>query len=311
MGKSIIHQDKLRKLAEPGAKITTIGPVRVCFDPKYIIGTGSGGTAVYVGLHEDGSEVAVKRVVINRNEQLNKHMKEKEILLHVEGSKHIVNYRHFEYKEPFSFLILDLCEETLEDYVNAHDEEYLKRHGPVIIREILTGLSVLHGQKKKILHLDLKPQNILVDSEGHMRLADFGISRILNEEDTTLETGQMGTRGWMAAESMAKKGSIAKFKKSDVQVAGMISFYILTRGEHPFGDVHYRSPNIIDGNPVNLGQLSDSLARDFVAWLISHDIKDRPYAKEALKHPFLQMNPGNYYFRCVFLYSNLSKTALV
>ena len=297
MAKSIKHRDKLRELAAPGTdNIETIGPVRVCCHPEFCIGTGAGGTAVFLGLHEDGSEVAVKRMLINKKEQLNIIMNEKEILLQVKASKHIVKYRHFEYKQPFFFLIVDLCEETLENYVKTHDEEHLKCHGPVIIREIFTGLSVLHSQEKKILHLDLKPKNILVDSEGHMCLADFGISRILNEEETTLTTGQMGTRGWMAAESMSKDGSRARFKrKSDIQVAGMISFYVLMKGKHPFGDdVHYRVTNIIEGNPVNLEQLSDSLARDFVAKLISHKIEDRPYAEEALEHPYLQIKPGNY-----------------
>ena len=44
------------------------------------------------------------------------------------------------------------------------------------------------------------------------RLAVFGISRVLNEE-TKLTTGQMGIRGWMAAESMAKDGSRARLER--------------------------------------------------------------------------------------------------
>ena len=123
MAKSIKHRNKLRKLAELGTDIETIGPVRVCFNQEFCIGTGCGGTAVFLGLHEDGSEVAVKRVIINKNEQLNININEKEILLHVKASQHIVNYRHFEYKQPFFFLIVDLCEETLENYVEAHNEE--------------------------------------------------------------------------------------------------------------------------------------------------------------------------------------------
>ena len=65
MKKSIKHQEKLRKLAdETRISITSIGPVRVCFNKEFCIGTGAGGTAVFVGLHEDGSEVEVKHTVI-------------------------------------------------------------------------------------------------------------------------------------------------------------------------------------------------------------------------------------------------------
>ena len=299
MGKSIKHREKLRRLAEPGTTITTIGPIRVCLKEEFRIGKGSEGTSVYVGLHEDGSEVAVKRVLINSPKCLKANLTEKEILslLQVKTSQHIVNYRYLEYENPFSYLILDLCEETLEEYVKEHDQEHLKHHGPVIIRDILTGLFALHhGQRKKILHLDLKPQNILVDSKGRMRLSDFGISRILNEEQSTLQTGRKGTRGWMAAESIPEEGNkVIKFKrKSDIQVVGMISFYVLTKGKHPFGDFNYRVQHIIEGNPVNLQQLSNPLARSFVAWMISHNIEDRPYAEDALKHAFLEKKPGNY-----------------
>ena len=172
MAKSIKHRDKLRKLAELETNITTIGPVRVCFDQEFCIGNGCGGTAVYVGLHEDGSEVAVKRMLINKKERLNANNNEKKILssLPVKTSPHIVNYRYFKYEDPFSYLILDLCEETLENYVKTHDEEHLKRNGPVIIREILSGLCALHGGENKILHLDLKPQNILVEMKKTLPL---------------------------------------------------------------------------------------------------------------------------------------------
>ena len=45
-------------------------------------------------------------------------------------------------------------------------------------------------------------------------------------------------------------------KKSDIQVAGMLAFFVLTKGEHPFGGLsHERMTNILKGNPVNLAKL--------------------------------------------------------
>jgi serine/threonine-protein kinase/endoribonuclease IRE1 len=82
-----------------------------------------------------------------------------------------------------------------------------------------------------------------------------------------------------------------RFKmKSDVQVAGMIAFFILTQGKHPFGSSPDCMGNILKGNPVNLGNLDDLQARQFITWLISHEINDRPYAHEALEHSFLNNN---------------------
>ena len=238
---------------------------------------------------DDGSEVAVKRMLTYSCKSLAENEKRIFNLIEMEKSCHIVNYRYFENGNPFSYLVLDLCEETLEDYVKSHSKEQLEQHGPIMIREILIGLKVLHCGEKKILHRDLKPSNILVDTQGHMRLADFGLSRILNDDETTLQTGATGTKGWMAAESIeCNKDGKARFKrKSDIQVVGMVSFYILTKGGHPFGSEHFCVGNILQGKPVDLQQLTDAQARDFVSRMINHNTKDRPYVEEALKHPYL------------------------
>ena len=68
----------------------------------------------------------------------------------------------------------------------------------------------------------------------------------------------------------------------------MIAFYILTKGEHPFGEGPDRERNLLDGNPVYLDNLEDLAAKDLISWMLSHDPKKRPSAKEALKHPYLQ-----------------------
>ncbi|CAB4016160.1 serine threonine- kinase ppk4-like [Paramuricea clavata] len=237
---------------------------------------------------EDGAEVAVKRML----NQLFDHtaQNELEILSRIDASKSpfIVSYRTVLKDATFLYLVVDLCEETLKEHVCTQSLEYLQDHGPRMIKEILNGIEFLHSQG--ILHRDLKPSNVLVDLEGHMRLADFGISRILNEEETTVRTGAKGTRDWMPAEviEVVDKEEKGRFKKkSDVQVAGMIAFFISTKGEHPFGPVLERMANISKGNPVNLHMLRDLQVRKFISWLISHNIDDRPYAHEALAYPFM------------------------
>ena len=102
--------------------------------------------------------------------------------------------------------------------------------------------------------MDLKPFNILVDTEGDMRLGDFGLSRMLDGSETSVDTGANGTPGWIAASIAKVKGEKVKFKrKSDIQVVGMICFYILTNGEHPFGGRNDRIPNIAKGDPSLFG----------------------------------------------------------
>ena len=254
------------------------------FSGNLLLGKGSNGTSVFVGIMEDGSEVAVKRMLTHSAQN------EIEILSLTDTLKSpsIVSYRYFVRDVNFIYIIMDLCEETLSEHVHSQTFEHLREHGPRMVKEILTGLEFLHSQG--ILHRDLKPSNVLVDVAGHMRLADFGVSRVLNEDETTVQTDAKGTRDWMPVEVIQaiNTGQQCRYKKkSDIQVAGMIAFFVLTKGEHPFGLSYERMANILKGNPVNLDKLDNLQARQFVASLIRQTIDDRPYAHEALKHSFM------------------------
>ena len=262
-----------------------------CFSTvdAFLLGKGSMGTSVYAGIMEDGSEVAVKRMLTDACYQSAENENTIFSLMEIENSPFIVSYRNFFRDATFVYLIFELCEETLKKHVESRSIEHLRAHGPRMIKEILRGLAFLHDQG--ILHRDLKPSNILVDVEGHMRLADFGISRVLNEDETTCLTDGKGTEVWMSSEVLESRnsGSKGRFKKkSDVQSTGMIAFYILTEGGHPFGrSVFGCIQNVLKGNPVNLGILEDLESKQFVSLLIRHKIDDRPYAHEALELPFM------------------------
>ena len=85
----------------------------------------------------------------------------------------------------------------------------------------------------------------------------------------------------------------------------MICFYILTKGEHPFGGPADRLANIAKGDPVYLHMLSDSTAKRFVSWLIRHDINERPYVEEAFDHPYIRLPDGKFPKRFRLLQSTM------
>ena len=256
---------------------------------NFLLGNGYMGTSVYLGILEDGSEVAVKRMLIESCKDAAENERKILNLIKAKKSPFIVSYRHFLKDNTFLYLIVDLCEQTLDQHIQSKSIEYLRIQGRRMVKEVLAGLSFLHNER--ILHRDLKPSNVLVDVDGHMRLADFGISRVLNEGENTVYTDTKGTQGWMAAEVIENidKKIKGRFKtKSDIHPAGMIAFFILTKGEHPFGtSLFERMTNIVKGNPVNLNNLDNISARKFVSRLISHKIHDRPTALEAMLLPFL------------------------
>ena len=247
------------------------------------------GTFVYVGIMEDGSEVAVKRMLLQACEGSAQNEKEISSLIKTKESPFVLSYHDVFQDDTFMYLISDLCEETLKEHVQSQSIEHLKENGPRIIKQILNGLHFLHGNG--ILHRDLKPSNVLVDKDGFMKLADFGLSRVLNEDESSVYTDAKGTQGWMPAEVIEARNekAIGRYKcKSDVQAVGMIAFFILAKGEHAFGDhLHDRMTNILKANPVNLHIIEDLEARDFISWLIRHNIDDRPNVDQALEHPFL------------------------
>ena len=262
----------------------------MCFDNDFIIGKGSGGTCVYIGLTEDGSEVAVKRVLTSSCAKM--AMKECKFVKVAKptNSKHLVRCRYFEEIGDFYYFILDLFEETLEHYVKSQTKESLEDNGPVIIKELLTGLQALHCGEPKILHMDLKPLNILVDIEGHMHLTDFGISRVLPDGESTVDTVTIGTKGWRAVETLPEQPNcrVKHKRRSDIQVMGMICFYILTKGKHPFGTTsEERTKNLKDGKEVDYKEITNLSARELITRMLERDIKKRPHVEEALKHPYL------------------------
>ena len=140
-------------------------------------------------------------------------------------SKHVVRYRYLDDKsdKDWVFLIMDLCEETLNQYVERSSWEGWKKFAQIIIEQVLKGLADLHCGRQRILHRDLKPSNILRDVHDKWLLADFGISRILTNDVSTFRSKQRGTKDWRAVESCSSKGvsddaEVRYKRESDIQV---------------------------------------------------------------------------------------------
>ena len=118
---------------------------------------------------------------------------------------------------------------------------------------------------------------------------------------TTCPTNnERGSQGWIAYECIDWDGLYSdevqdpsdapiQFKwkeKSDIQVAGMIAFYILTKGKHPFGPLIDQMSRLHFGNPVGLSRLTDPVVKDLISQMLARELDERPYVEQALKHPY-------------------------
>lgn len=100
--------------------------------------------------------------------------------------------------------------------------------------EVAQGLAVAH--EAEMVHRDVKPQNVLIDSTGRAKLTDFGISRQLNDEGVTATGRVIGTTDYVAPEQAMGKDVDPR---SDIYSLGIVLFEMLT------GDVPFEADNQI------------------------------------------------------------------
>lgn len=114
-------------------------------------------------------------------------------------------------------------------------KEYIVKHGPVpveeaiqIMKQLTDAIQQAHGNG--LIHRDIKPQNILVDSSGHVKITDFGIAIALSATSLTQTNSILGSVHYLSPEQA--RGGMAT-KKSDIYSLGIV-FYELLTGKLPF-----------------------------------------------------------------------------
>ncbi|XP_028914644.1 calcium/calmodulin-dependent protein kinase kinase 2 isoform X6 [Ornithorhynchus anatinus] len=99
-------------------------------------------------------------------------------------------------------------------------------------QDLIKGIEYLHYQK--IIHRDIKPSNLLVGEDGHVKIADFGVSNEFKGADALL-TNTVGTPAFMAPETLSETRKIFSGKALDVWAMG-VTLYCFVFGQCPFMD---------------------------------------------------------------------------
>nr|XP_040025136.1 calcium/calmodulin-dependent protein kinase kinase 1b [Gasterosteus aculeatus aculeatus] len=112
------------------------------------------------------------------------------------------------------------------------DEPFTEEQARFYFRDIVLGIEYLHYHK--IIHRDIKPSNLLLGDDGHVKIADFGVSNEFEGTDALLSS-TAGTPAFMAPEMMSEHGRRFSGKALDIWAMG-VTLYCFVFGRCPFYD---------------------------------------------------------------------------
>eukprot|EP01127_Copromyxa_protea_P006241 TRINITY_DN1605_c1_g1_i2.p1 TRINITY_DN1605_c1_g1~~TRINITY_DN1605_c1_g1_i2.p1 ORF type:complete len:500 (-),score=153.05 TRINITY_DN1605_c1_g1_i2:694-2193(-) len=229
-----------------------------------------------------GVAFAAKHITINPDTDTREVENEIDIL---KGCKslHIVSYYGVFRQESLLWIIMDYCElGSVLDMMELTDCVLGEPSAAWLLRSTLLGLSYLHS--KGVVHRDVKAGNILVNSNGDAKVADFGVSEQLAN---TLDGEIAGSPLWMAPEVIQAKNYD---HRCDIWSLGITAIEFVD-GEPPHADLSpWKAMNTITRSPPPTVDDPNTASDEFLDFLTKVLVKDqegRWEIAQLLEHPFL------------------------
>ncbi|XP_028793651.1 LRR receptor-like serine/threonine-protein kinase FEI 1 [Neltuma alba] len=196
---------------------------------EHIIGCGGFGTVYRVAM-DDGNVFALKRIV-KLNEGFDRFFERELEILGSIKHRYLVNLRGYCNSPTSKLLIYDyLPGGSLDEALHERSEQLDWDSRLNIILGAAKGLAYLHHDcSPRIIHRDIKSSNILLDGNLDARVSDFGLAKLLKDEESHITTIVAGTFGYLAPEYMLSGRAT---EKTDVYSFGVLVLEVLS-GKRP------------------------------------------------------------------------------
>ncbi|HRQ59294.1 MAG TPA: serine/threonine-protein kinase [Azoarcus taiwanensis] len=175
---------------------------------------------------------------------------------------------------------------TLHQYIQKHKGEVRERFIRAVFTRMLNGLREVHSHK--LLHLDIKPSNIYLRTDGTPVLLDFGAAR------QTLLTGQaflkpMYTPGFASPEQYGDRESLGPW--SDIYSVGASLYACVVGTAPPRADERSKNDTLTSLSRTHSGRYSEQLL-ETIDWCLALDPLARPQSVYSLQKALMRKQPG-------------------
>ena len=270
-----------KKSTQPKVQLRKEDP-EVFYSLVKSITKGTFGEVMLVQSNQTGELFAMKKIYYTNHREKSRVVSEVALMMHCKHECIINYYECFSYLKSI-WILEEPMEFSLAEFLKQHSGTLSEEVIAYILKELLRALEFL--AQKQVIHRDVSSGNVMIGSQGEVKLGDFGYAAQLSSERLK-RTTVVGTPRWMAPEIVT---GCQYNGKVDIWSLGIVAYELAegssTSEENPVKILY----NVATKPAPELDQ-TKNWSEEFVNFIekcLEKSQDQRPFAKELLRHPFL------------------------